>query len=120
MVRHDPPLPANIISFKTDVRMTDWDIKNYLELIYGVNVSSVQSKIFAGPLKRVRDAPGLTKAEDYKIARVKLPIGQTFEWPNLFPKLKQEQEKEELEITKKSITGPETNKSSQKVPQWFL
>lgn len=97
-------MPDNVVSFKVDPKMTDWDIKNYLEKIYKIQVAAVNSMIMAGEIYRVKDGAGVAKREDYKIAHVSLPIGQKFEWPNLFPDDKEKEEETERERIVKEIT----------------
>lgn len=89
-------IPDNVVTFKTDPRMTDWDIKNYLEKIYKIPVAAIKSRIICGPIRASRDRKrpfDICKEEDYRIAQVTLPIGQTFKWPDLYP---EQVHKEEL------------------------
>lgn len=108
--------PDNVVVFKTDPRMTDWDIKNYLEKIYKVPVASIRSSICSGritltPSRRRTIDQNIVKDNDYRIAHVTLPIGQTFSWPNLFPG---EQIQKELSDYQKLVE--EANKNRK---QWF-
>lgn len=102
MVKPPERLPANVVMFKTDVRMTDWDVRNYLEKIYKVPVSAVKSRIFMGELKG--STKGITKKDDYKLTHVTLAGGQTFKWPELFPQDKEEEKKDDYEKTLKEVT----------------
>ncbi|KAG9510454.1 PRKCA-binding protein, partial [Fragariocoptes setiger] len=96
-----PNLPDNVVAFRTDPRMTDWDVKNYLTKIYKINVADIKSKIYAGDISRAPDKQYIIKADDYKIVQVTLPEGKSFKWPDLFPT---ERFKEELEDYKLSRT----------------
>lgn len=119
MIKSDEKVSENVVTFKTDPRMTDWDIKNYLEKIYKVQVASVKSRILAGDLKRVKE--GLAKWEDYKIAYVTLPVGQRFKWPDLFP---EEKSKEAISDYKRNLKevnkGRKMNPSFQDLPNWLV
>lgn len=119
MVKPKEKLPENIVTFKTSPRMTDWDIKNYLEKIYKVQVASIQSRIWGGDLKRTKE--GLAKWEDYKIAQVKLPIGQKFVWPDLFPQEKVKETLTDYERTLKEVNkGRTKDPNVQDIPSWFV
>lgn len=99
--------------------MTDWDVKNYLEKIYKIQVAAVNSRILAGRL--IRKAFGVTKADDYKIVHVSLPIGQKYEWPDLFPEEKFQKMKQEYEKTLKLLNeSNDKKKSDGDKPGWFL
>lgn len=119
MIKLKEKAPQNIVTFKIDPRMTNWDIKNYLEKIYKVQVGHVQSFIVPGEIKRTRE--GLKKDEDYRIANVTLAIGQKFVWPDLYPEEKineelAEQRKLVKELNKKREAPPQ----SKDIPNWFL
>lgn len=118
MIKPKDKLPENIVSFRTDPRMTDWDIKNYLEKIYKVPVAYINSKIHAGDLKRKIGT--LTKDEDYKIVNVTLPLGTTFKWPDLYPDKKIQKEKEDLAAMKEELDKvKKQDTDSVKGPSWF-
>lgn len=119
MIKPAKNMPDNIVSFKVDPRMTDWDVRNYLEKIYKVQVGAVKSRIFAGKLKRV--ATGLAKGDDYKIANVTLALGQSFNWPDLFPEEKLEDTKKDYEFTLKELEkNRKKDPNVQDVPSWFV
>lgn len=105
--------PNNVVLFKTDVRMTDWDVKNYLEKIYKVSVGSIKSRIVPGETFRVDEKYTLVgKKDDYRIVRLTLPEGQTFQWPDLFPSKKKEEEEADQRRVLKEVMP---DKSS-----WFM
>lgn len=119
MLKPKKNMPENIVTFKTDPRMTDWDIKNYLEKIYKVQVAAVKSKIVSGDLVRIKE--GLAKKEDYKISFVSLTLGQTFKWPDLFPEQKFKENMTDYEKTLKEISKDRTRDPNvQDVPSWFM
>lgn len=118
MVKPKQELPNNVVSFKVDPRMTDWDVRNYLEKIYKVQVGSVVSRIHPGKLKTIKE--GLAKGEDYRIAHVTLPLGQTFTWPDLFPEEKNKEMMDDYETTKKELMkGRTADPHVQDIPSWF-
>lgn len=120
MLKPTEDSPDNIMTFKVDPRMTDWDVKNYLEKIYRVNVAAVKSVIRAGELKRIRGGLGLTKGDDYKIVNVTLPMGEKFEWPDLFPPGKFQDMKKEYDSTLKEISKSDARDPNSKIPSWFV
>jgi large subunit ribosomal protein L23 len=110
--------PKNVVKFRTDPRMTDWDIKNYLEKIYKVRIIGVRSEIRSGDLHQ--SSKGLGKKEDYKIAQVTLPPNQVFEWPDLFPEAKAKEEISDYEKTLDELKKSRTVDPNQKgLPAWF-
>ena len=110
--------PKNVVTLKTDPRMTDWDIKNYLEKIYKVPVAGLISKIYGGELKQT--SKGITKLEDYKITRVTLTEGQTFTWPDLFPEGKMKEEMDDYEKTIAELNKErKVDKNSSGLPTWL-
>uniref|UniRef100_A0A6G1SPA0 Large ribosomal subunit protein uL23m n=1 Tax=Aceria tosichella TaxID=561515 RepID=A0A6G1SPA0_9ACAR len=110
--------PKNLVTFKTDPRMTDWDIKNYLEKIYNVQVIGIRSRIVGGDLHR--SSKGLGKKEDFRIAQVTLPPSQAFEWPDLFPQTKVKEEISDYEKTLEELRKSRTVDQNQTgVPSWF-
>lgn len=118
MIKPPDRLPSNIVMFKTDVRMTEWDIRNYLEKIYKVPVGAVTSRIMTGDLKASKS--GLTKKDDYRIAHVTLTAGQRFEWPDLFPQHKTREQVDDYEKTLKELTKERQVKPDQVgLPTWF-
>lgn len=111
-------MPENVVCFKVDYRMTDWDVKNYLEKIYKIPVGAVSSVIRPGKLYKTRNS--MAKAEDYRVAHVSLPVGTKFEWPNLFPTEQDEQEKQQMDLVKKEVVK-DTPKGDRPpdTPLWF-
>ena len=118
MIKPKQPMPENIVSFKTDPRMTDWDIKNYLESIYKVQVAGISSRIYGGELRKTSVGP--TKKDDYKISHVTLPMGQTFRWPDLFPQEKLDEKLSDYEKTLKEINvGRKEDPDRFGLPSWL-
>lgn len=110
--------PKNVVLFKTDVRMTDWDIKSYLEKIYKVPVAGIRSDIRHGDLRA--SSKGITKTNDYRLAHVTLTADQTFEWPDLFPREKAKEQTEDYEKTLKELTKERKQDPNQRgLPTWF-
>jgi len=50
LVRSEEKQPKNVVQFKVPTGMTNYDIKNYLEKIYKINVIKVESDIENGKL----------------------------------------------------------------------
>ncbi|KYN04768.1 putative 39S ribosomal protein L23, mitochondrial, partial [Cyphomyrmex costatus] len=64
--------PLNVVQFHCSMEMTKYDIKNYLEKIYNVNVINVRTRIQMGRLTRDRLQHSVIKEDDKKIAYVVL------------------------------------------------
>lgn len=117
MVKPPKPLPENIVTFRVDPRMTDWDVKNYLEKIYKVQVGAINSQIRSGQLKKIKD--GIAKRDDYKMVYVTLPLGQTFKWPSLFPIEKQEEQEKDFKRTLKVLNAGRQLDPNINIPEWI-
>lgn len=105
--------------------MNERDVKNYLEKIYKVPVINVRTvprdaKITRSPLK----GELVKKDDDYRSAYVQLPKDMKFEFPNLFPHEKKQEQDEQLNkareraenVEKEYMEKYRTNKS---IPEWF-
>lgn len=64
--------PNNIVQFHCSMEMTKFDVKNYLQKIYNVNVLDVKTFIAAGKTKRDKLQGSIIKEDDRKIAYVVL------------------------------------------------
>ena len=118
MVKPSKPVPENVVAFKTDVKMTDWDIKNYLEKIYKVKIAGISSRIMSGKLRRTRT--GVSKFEDHRLAEITLAEGQTFKWPDLFPTEKADESFKDYEETLKQLNeGRKLDPNKSGLPTWF-
>lgn len=118
LVKAEKKMPDNVATFKVDPTMTDWDIKNYLEKIYKIQVKAVNSQIRAGEIYKLSD--GVGKREDYKIAHVSMPIDQKFTWPNLFPEDKaKEEESERDNLIREALKDRDVDENNREVPRWF-
>lgn len=117
MIKPKKPMPEHVVSFKVDPRMTDWDVKNYLERIYKVPVGAVNSMILAGDLIKTRQ--GLAKRDDYRIVHVSLQQGYTFKWPEIFtPEQEAEQEKD-MKRTLKALEEGRQLDPNTRLPGWI-
>ncbi|KAI5643854.1 ribosomal protein l23 domain-containing protein [Phthorimaea operculella] len=119
-----PPLKQlpNVVHFQCSIEMTKFDIKNYLEKIYNVPVVDVRTKIALGKFRKDVGKGYIVKDDDIKYAYVTLPKGETFKFPDLFDKAKEDQEEQEksLDEAKKSFkTYIDRNKDRSDVPSWF-
>ena len=116
--------PKNLVTFKVPVQMTNWDIRNYLEKIYKVPVVGVRSEVKCGDIKPAPGAKYLIKGDDYRLAYISLPKDKEFNWPNLFPDKKIEEEETEFKKFKRALEiehkkGKRQNWSRNRVPSWF-
>lgn len=64
--------PPNIVQFHCSMEMTKYDIKNYLEKIYNINIVEVRTRIAMGRFTRDRLQHSVIKEDDKKIAYVVL------------------------------------------------
>ncbi|KAK9509614.1 hypothetical protein O3M35_006884 [Rhynocoris fuscipes] len=115
--------PSNIVQFITPTQMTDYDIKNYLEKIYKVEVAEIRSQIEEGTLKRQRIRGYVIKDNDFRRAFVKLKDGETFEFPDI---CKEKADKEDEEFKKISEQAQHSYQQFDKrnqvrpgIPGWF-
>ncbi|KAI1307983.1 putative 39S ribosomal protein L23, mitochondrial [Halotydeus destructor] len=102
LVRPKGEVPANRVCFKTDMRMTETDIKNYLTKIYNIPVVEVRSEVRT----KLGKEPGTgepIKEEDYRLAHVTLPAGTKFTFPDLYPREKTDRDFADEKEYKKEI-----------------
>ncbi|KYM77567.1 39S ribosomal protein L23, mitochondrial [Atta colombica] len=95
--------PPNIVQFHCSMQMTRYDIKNYLEKIYNVNVIEVRTRIAMGRFKRDQLQHSVIKEDDRKLAYVVLPKDQSFVFPDMFKNVKDDIDKETMDIAKKDM-----------------
>ncbi|XP_072045215.1 large ribosomal subunit protein uL23m-like [Amphiura filiformis] len=93
--------PPNIVTFHCPVQMTKFEIKSYLEKIYNVPVLKVNTEVVAIPLFRTHKNQRFKPKDDYKRAHITLPAGQTFEFPDLFPTTKKEEDDKTMQNLEK-------------------
>ncbi|XP_042206487.1 39S ribosomal protein L23, mitochondrial-like isoform X2 [Homarus americanus] len=122
LVKPDAPQPPNVVQFIVSMQMSKYDIENYLEKIYNVQVENVVTHVRMGKCERSFKGY-ITKKDDYKVAFVTLPRTEKFEFPTLFPESKQEKENEELKQL--DVLQDEWNSNTRRhkhrhgVPTWF-
>uniref|UniRef100_A0A8D0GDM0 Large ribosomal subunit protein uL23m n=1 Tax=Sphenodon punctatus TaxID=8508 RepID=A0A8D0GDM0_SPHPU len=80
------PQPEDTVQFHIPMEMTRVEVKNYLESIYNVPVAAVRTRIQFGSNKQRNHKNQRIKKPDFKVAYVQLAAGQTFKFPDLFPK----------------------------------
>lgn len=123
LVKPKDPLPANVVQFHVSMKMTKHDIKNYLEKIYKVPVEHIVTHNKMGNFSRTTMGGYVVKDDDYKVAYITLPKGETFEYPNIFPDTKdqeREKQKEDLKILEKEWKQKSrVNSNRPGVPSWF-
>ncbi|XP_044255975.1 probable 39S ribosomal protein L23, mitochondrial [Tribolium madens] len=122
LVRPTHEQPPNIVQFSCSMQMTKYDIKNYLEKIYNINVVDVRTRIALGKTRRVPGKGYVVKDEDIKYAYITLPKEEKFIFPDLFPEDKKAKDEEEATIqeAKKGFKEYlEKNKERPNMPGWF-
>lgn len=70
--RTDYEYPPNVVHFKCSTKMTQYDVKNYLEKIYDIPVVEVETKMVGGSIRPCVGKGYIIKDDDYKLARVTL------------------------------------------------
>ncbi|KAF5285618.1 hypothetical protein FQR65_LT13099 [Abscondita terminalis] len=114
--------PPNVVQFQVSMEMTKHDIKNYLEKIYNVSCAHIRTRIELG---KTRSEPGrgyIIKDDDIKYAYIVLPKSEVFEFPDIFPKPKEDQKDHEKaldEMKKNHEQYLKKNQDRQGLPTWF-
>ncbi|XP_011705672.1 PREDICTED: 39S ribosomal protein L23, mitochondrial [Wasmannia auropunctata] len=111
--------PPNVVQFHCSMQMTKHDIKNYLEKIYKVDVVEVRTRIGMGRIKKDQLRGAVIKEDDRKLAYVVLPKDQSFEFPNLFKDVKDELDKETMDMAKKDMQDFLEPHKAPGLPGWF-
>ncbi|XP_043251136.1 probable 39S ribosomal protein L23, mitochondrial [Colletes gigas] len=120
MVKPVHKQPKNVVQFHCSMEMTKFDVRNYLEKIYGVYPAEIRTRIAFGSTRREPHKFYIIKDEDVKIAYVVLPKNQEFEYPELFTKSDAPMEKEEnLEEIKKEYGKMFKPNKMPGFPSWF-
>ncbi|KAK0083195.1 hypothetical protein PV325_009182 [Microctonus aethiopoides] len=123
IVRPQESQPPNIVEFHCSMEMTKYDIKNYLEKIYKLNVKDVRTRIKMGEFKKCLDGGYIVKDDDIKVAYAILPKEESFIFPDIFSserKKKEEQdEKKTIEQMKESHKKFLQTNNKPGVPGWF-
>ncbi|XP_032270953.1 39S ribosomal protein L23, mitochondrial isoform X1 [Phoca vitulina] len=122
LVRPGSVQPEDTVQFRIPMEMTRVDLRNYLERIYNVPVAAVRTRVQHGS-NRKRDYRNVRmKKPDYKVAYVQLAHGQTFTFPDLFPK-KNHGSPGDNDIQDKLLEGQRQRQSRDPrrggVPDWF-
>ncbi|XP_018370197.1 PREDICTED: 39S ribosomal protein L23, mitochondrial [Trachymyrmex cornetzi] len=111
--------PPNIVQFHCSMEMSKYDIKNYLEKIYNVNVIEVRTRIAMGRFKRDQLQHSVIKEDDRKLAFVILPKDQSFVFPDIFKNVKDDIDKETVDIAKKDMQDFLGPNKAPGLPGWF-
>ncbi|XP_028408407.1 39S ribosomal protein L23, mitochondrial-like [Dendronephthya gigantea] len=88
VVRPTKAVPDNLAIFHVPMEMSRFDVKNYLESIYKINVAKVNIRIQTGKAQRVMMKNGAVKLQqhpDVKIAYVTM-TDTKFTFPDMFVK----------------------------------
>lgn len=116
--------PPNVVQFKVPLAMTNHDIRNYLEKIYGVRVMHVASELEDGRIKRGWPHGPLTKEDDFRRAFVTISREDHFEFPELETeqqKHKESKRREDHELAMQNSFKKYARQGAGRrgVPQWF-
>ncbi|KAG5324347.1 RM23 protein, partial [Acromyrmex heyeri] len=109
----------NIVQFHCSMKMSKYDIKNYLEKIYNINVVEVRTRIAMGRFKRDQLQHSVIKEDDRKLAYVVLPKDQSFVFPDMFKNVKDDIDKETIDIAKKDMQDFLGPNKAPGLPGWF-
>ncbi|XP_034937094.1 39S ribosomal protein L23, mitochondrial [Chelonus insularis] len=116
-------LPENIVEFHVSLEMTKYDVRNYLEKIYKINVKDVRTRIALGKFKRAQNGGYIIKEDDYKVAYVVLDKNEKFVFPELFKTDeidKQERdEKRSIDEMKENYKKYLNKNNKPGIPGWF-
>ncbi|XP_006051535.1 39S ribosomal protein L23, mitochondrial isoform X2 [Bubalus bubalis] len=124
LVRPGTAQPEDTVQFRIPMEMTRVDLRNYLERIYNVPVAAVRTRVQHGSNRRRDHRNVRIKQPDYKVAYVQLAHGQTFTFPDLFPKGKQpggssadEDLRDQVLEEQRQRQSPDPRRGG--VPSWF-
>lgn len=95
--------PANVVQFHCSMEMTKYDIQNYLEKIYSIDITEVRTRIASGRTKKDRLQGAIIKEDDSKVAYVVLPKDQSFVYPDLFKDAKSEIDEKTINESKQDL-----------------
>lgn len=135
----------NVVTFACSMEMTQFDVKNYLEKIYGIPVKEVRTRIGLGEFKRQQGKGYIIKDDDVKYAFVTLvrfhclsikylvirkinqflfqPENEKFVFPDIFPETettKMDRESQKMKESKNSFREfLDKNKKRTGLPGWF-
>lgn len=84
LVKLDRKLPPNHLTFIVDMRMSQYDVRNYLRAIYGMTAKDVRLRECLGKEKTNPLYGSKLRLDDYKVAHVVMEKDFVFEWPDLF------------------------------------
>ncbi|KAK0183347.1 hypothetical protein PV327_001398 [Microctonus hyperodae] len=123
IVRPQESQLPNIVEFHCSIEMTKYDIKNYLEKIYKINVKDVRTRIKMGEFKKSLDGGYIVKDDDIKVAYAILPKEESFVFPDIFSVEREKKEKKEEKRTIEQMKEGhkkflETN-NKPGIPGWF-
>ncbi|XP_029162526.1 39S ribosomal protein L23, mitochondrial [Nylanderia fulva] len=111
--------PANVVQFHCSMEMTKYDVKNYLEKIYGVDIMEVRTRIALGRTKKDRLHGAVIKEDDRKIAYIVLPKDQSFVFPDLFKDTKSQVDEKTVNESKKDFQDYIKDNKAPGLPGWF-
>lgn len=123
MVKHEKPLPSDIIKFECHWQMTKSDVRQYLEKLYGVKTLDTRIEIKRGEYIKHPAKPGSLSPpmDDRKYVYVQLK-GETFKFPNIFEIKKPSDEliKEQNQAMKRFNENYNKSKDRLNIGDWFF
>ncbi|CAL1678499.1 unnamed protein product [Lasius platythorax] len=110
---------ANIVQFHCSMEMTRFDVKNYLEKIYNIDIVEVRTRIAMGRTKKDKLQGAIIKEDDRKIAYVVLSKDQSFVFPDLFKDAKSDIDEKTINESKQDLQEYIKVNKAPGLPGWF-
>lgn len=116
-------MAPDCVMFEVHPQMTKFDVKQYLEKIYGVTVVSVHCNLMRG---KEREDPrygfAIQPEADKRIAYIQLLAKDMIKFPELFKEKQTEEEKSAKDFKKASVENEKIRRkqwSQLDMPVWF-
>lgn len=105
------------------MKMTEFDVRNYLTKIYKLPVKHIELEIEMGQTRKSPEKGSVFKDDDIKLAHVSLD-GVKFQFPDLYPSDKLDvdlRKSDEMETLSKEMKGKLDQHAKDRpfVPSWF-
>ncbi|KAG7188388.1 hypothetical protein KM043_008040 [Ampulex compressa] len=111
--------PKNVVQFHCSMEMTKYDIKNYLEKIYGVNVVDIRTRIALGKTRLAHGQKYVVKDDDIKVAYAILPKEESFIFPDFFKEEQDSDEQRDLKKLQEKYSTKTQDKRGPGLSNWF-
>lgn len=124
LVRPKEKQPPNIVQFMVPTAMTNYDIRQYLEKIYKINVVDVYSEIENGKIKEAYKGGYVVKEDDFRRVFVTLHRDEKFTFPDITispTKIKEKADEEKIkeESKREAEKFRLGNKNRPNLPHWY-